>query len=70
MRAILKCESQAKEFGNIFTHGLYLLYKAIVEVTDIINVNIVSQGVREEGSYAYSLKVGGIFYIVIRIKSQ
>jgi hypothetical protein len=44
VRAILKCESQdktmAKQFGNIFAHGLYLLYKAIVEATDIINVNI------------------------------
>jgi hypothetical protein len=44
VRAILKCESQdkamAKQFGNIFTHGLYLLYKAIVEATDIININI------------------------------
>jgi hypothetical protein len=44
VRAILKCESQdkamANQFGNIFTHGLYLLYKAIVEVTNIININI------------------------------
>jgi hypothetical protein len=43
VRAILKCESQdkamAKQFGNIFTHGLYILYKAIVEATDIINID-------------------------------
>ncbi len=30
----------AKQFGNIFTHGFPLLYKAIVEATDIINLNI------------------------------